>query len=109
MTKPLTEIRLFFEPKPGTQINHNEMFEHYASNWLDGFDARYGGFIIMDALKKVTEAFEPVYQYIFDNPSHSTKDYLEEYIERNTLHGYYVHMYTKYTNENSQQFRVFGE
>ena len=27
----LKEIRLFFEPKSGTNVNHNEMFEHYAA------------------------------------------------------------------------------
>ena len=49
----LKEIRLFFEPKSGTNVNHNEMFKHYASSWLDGFDAEWGGAISMNRLEKV--------------------------------------------------------
>ena len=105
----LKEIRLFFEPKSGTNVNHNEMFKHYAGSWLDGFDAEWGGAISMNELDKVGDVLEPVYQFILREPSPACKDYLEEYIERNTLHGYYVHMYSKYPNENSQHSRVFGE
>jgi hypothetical protein len=104
----LKEIRLFFEPKLGTNVNHSQMFNHYASHWLDGFDAEWGGSISMDAGQKVLKIFEPVYQFILRNPSVACKLYLEEYISRNTLIGYYVHMYTRELNKNFQHYKVFG-
>ena len=104
----LKEIRLFFEPKSGTNVNHNEMFKHYASSWLDGFDAEWGGVISMNELDKVGDVLEPVYQFILRNPSPACKDYLEEYIDRNTLHGYHVHMYTQHHNQNLAHHKVFG-
>ena len=107
MTK-LKEIRLFFEPKSGTNVNHNEMFKHYASTWLDGFDAEWGGVISMNELDKVGGILEPVYQFILREPSSACKDYLEEYIDRNTLHGYHVHMYTQHHNQNLAHHKVFG-
>jgi hypothetical protein len=81
----LKEIRLFFEPKLGTNVNHDEMFKHYASNWLDGFNAIWGGRISMDACEKVLGALEPVYQFIIHYPTDACKNYLEGYIDRNTL------------------------
>ena len=104
----LKEIRLFFEPRSGTNVNHNEMFKHYASSWLDGFDAEWGGAISMNRLEKVGNVMEPVYQFILRNPSQACKDYLEEYVDRNPLYGYHVHMYTQHHNQNLTHHRVFG-
>jgi len=106
----MKEIRLLFEPKEGTNVNHNEMFRHYASSWLDGFDeARYGGHISMDLGDKVGDIMEPVYQFIFDEPTDACYTYLDEYITRNPLCGYYVHMYTRYPKDGeSKHAKVYG-
>jgi len=84
------QIRLFFEPKTGTEVNHTKMFEHYVLNWLEGFDCHFGGFITMPVHEKIHGALEPVYQVIFDDPTEACKAYLNEYINRNPLIGYIV-------------------
>ena len=105
----MSEIRLFFEPKHGTNVNHDEMFEHYTSNWLDGFDVEFGGNIAMNAVDKVLGKLEPVYQYILREPSYACLEYLDEYINRNPLHGYYIHMYVRNIELGiSQHFKVYG-
>ena len=96
----IKEIRLFFEPKLGTCVNHSKMFKHYADSYLEGFPIQFAGSISMDSLQKVEYNMEPVYQYIMRDASISCNNYLIEYLTRNPLHGYYIHMYHKYPNEN---------
>ena len=104
----MEQIRLFFEPKKGTNVNHSEMFKYYINNYLDGFNGYYSGFIAMDAGEKVIGEFEPVYQYIIDDPSDACSAYLMEYLERNPLAGYYVHIYNKNVNKNLKNIKYFG-
>lgn len=98
----MREIRLFFEPKKGTCVNHSKMFKHYVENYLADFEGEYGGSISMKIRDKVLGAFEPVYQYIIREPTHTCINYLQEYIRRNPIEGYYVHLYIKEPNENSE-------
>ena len=74
---------------------------------MSGFDGRFGGFIAMDADEKVLGVWEPVYQYILDNPSDACHTYLFEYLSRNPLAGYYVHAYCKPERGNSKHVQYF--
>lgn len=95
----IKDFRLYFEPKPGVCVNHNDMFKHYVLNWLDGFDVDFGGYIAMNSLEKEYGKGEPVYQVILRNPTPMSFGYLNEYIDRNPLHGYVVHRYVKSNND----------
>ncbi len=105
----MKELRLFFEPKPGTKITTNNMFKHYAGNYLADLNIHYGGYISMNALEKVGEVLEPVYQYIarFTGHTDNSKE-IQEYLARNPMEGYYVHAYTKTGNENLTHTKVYG-
>lgn len=86
-------LRLCFEPKLRVNVNHDDMFRHYAENYLSGFDIEWGGIIAADATRKVEGKFEPLYQYLIWEASEVCRNYLLEYLERNPMCGYYVHVY----------------
>ena len=96
----MTLLRLFFEPDPNVNVNHSDMFQHYAENYLAGFDVEFGGFISMDLTEKIHGRFEPVWQYIIRNSTVATENYLKEYLRRNPMDGYAIHIYKKKPNQN---------
>lgn len=97
----MKELRLLFEPNPGTCVNMPEMFRHYVVSWLDGFPIRWGGYITMPLHEKKHGTLEPVYQIIIDRPTTACRNYLAEYVNRNPLAGYTTHLYTREHNSNS--------
>lgn len=104
----MKEVRLFFEPKTGTNVNHDLMFKHYVENWLSDIGGEYSGSISMDCMKKVHGAFEPVYQWILKDVSDTRLMYLRDYITRNPLHGYHSHLYTQKLNHNLEHQGVYS-
>lgn len=86
-------LRLCFEPKKQVNVNHNAMFRHYAENYLSGFNIEWGGIIAIDATQKVEGKLEPLYQYLIWEASTACRDYLLEYLDRNPMDGYYVHVF----------------
>ena len=101
----IKEIRLLFEPKKGTCVNHSAMFKHYADNYLSETAMQFGGHISMNVVDKVGNTLEPVWQYLL-KCTDETANNIRHYVAMNPMEGYYVHVYTKEDNENSKHMMV---
>lgn len=87
------DLRLCFENKAGVNIDEASVFRHYAENYLNGFDIEWGGSISVPHSETRTSPMEPLWQYIIPNASTACRDYLVEYLNRNPMAGYFVHVY----------------
>ncbi|MBL4808030.1 MAG: hypothetical protein JKY31_12215 [Rhodobacteraceae bacterium] len=86
-------LRLCFEHKAGVNIDESSVFRHYAENYLNGFDVEWGGSISVPHMDTKTSPMEPLWQYLIRDASVPCRDYLKEYLNRNPMAGYYVHVY----------------
>ena len=95
-------LRIMFEPRKDVNVNHDEMFKHYVMNYLEGFDTEWAGAVAFDYNRKKAEkpTGEPLYQVLIRNHTYAAKMYLLEYIKRNPLCGYYIHVNEKNRNYN---------
>lgn len=87
------KLRIFFEPHDKMEINDISVFEYYGGNYLADFDAKFGGYISMNAFEKVGERFEPVWQFIMSDVGDRVVAKFLHYIRHNPMNGYYVHVY----------------
>jgi len=87
------DLRLCFEHKAGVNIDESNVFRHYAENYLNGFEVNWAGSISVPHTDTKTEPKEPLWQYIIRDASSACRDYLREYLDRNPMAGYYVHVY----------------
>ncbi|USG60030.1 hypothetical protein NBZ79_12665 [Sneathiella marina] len=87
------DLRLCFEHKAGVNIDEDDVFRHYAENYLNGFDVKWGGSISVPHMDTKTGPMEPLWQYIIHDASDACRDYLKEYLTRNPMAGYFVHVY----------------
>ncbi len=87
------DIRLCFENKSGVKIDEASVFRHYAENYLAGFDVEWGGSISVPHNQTHTKQMEPLWQYYIRDASQPCRDYLIEYLNRNPMAGYFVHIY----------------
>lgn len=87
------DLRLCFENKAGVNIDDQTVFRHYAGNYLSGFDIEWGGTITVSHRDQKTGGMEPMWQYIIRDASPACRDYLREYLSRNPMCGYHVHVY----------------
>ena len=89
----MMDLRLCFENKAGVTIDDRDVFRHYAENYLSGFEIEWAGTISVSHVDKKTYNKEPLWQYKINNASPACRDYLCEYIARNPMCGYFVHIY----------------
>ncbi|MBL4739630.1 MAG: hypothetical protein JKY12_01470 [Sneathiella sp.] len=87
------DLRLCFENKAGIRIDEASVFRHYAENYLNGFNVEWGGSISVPHSDTHTGPMEPLWQYRIPDASTACRDYLAEYLERNPMAGYFVHVY----------------
>ena len=87
------DLRLCFENKAGVNIDDKAVFQHYASNYLAGFDVKWAGSIMIPHQERKTRSMEPVWQYMIQGASIACRDYICEYLARNPMCGYFVHVY----------------
>lgn len=87
------DLRLCFENKAGIKIDEASVFRHYAENYLSGFNVNWGGSISIPHGETETTPMEPLWQYIIPDASLACRDYLKEYLDRNPMAGYFVHVY----------------
>ncbi|MCC3304815.1 hypothetical protein [Sneathiella sp. HT1-7] len=86
-------LRLCFENKAGVNIDEAAVFRHYAENYLSGFDVKWAGTISIPHHDTNTNPMEPLWQYVIEDASQAARDYLVEYLDRNPMAGYFVHVY----------------
>ena len=87
------DLRLCFENKSGVNIDDASVFRHYAGNYLAGFEANWAGTVSVSHADKKTGTMEPLWQVMIEEASPACRDYLCEYLSRNPMCGYYVHVY----------------
>jgi hypothetical protein len=89
------DLRLCFENKSGVNIDDQSVFEHYASNYFSGFPVRWAGSISVAHRERMTGNMQPLWQMRITDASAACRDYLCEYLTRNPMCGYHVHVYEK--------------
>ncbi len=94
------DLRLCFENKAGVKIDEASVFRHYAENYLSGFDVEWGGSVSIPHNDTHTAPMEPLWQYLIRGASEACRDYLKEYLDRNPMAGYFVHIYELKPGEN---------
>ncbi|MFQ5970838.1 MAG: hypothetical protein ACE5Q3_00810 [Alphaproteobacteria bacterium] len=94
------DLRLCFENKTGVNIDRADVFRHYAENYLSGFEIAWAGSIAVSRGDKNTDTMEPLWQYLIRDASEACRDYLTEYLGRNPMCGYYVHVFEKHRGLN---------
>ena len=87
------DLRLCFENKAGVRIDEASVFRHYAENYLNGFNVEWGGSVSIPHHDTNTAPMEPLWQYFIRDASTACRDYLKEYLDRNPMAGYFVHVY----------------
>jgi len=99
-------IRLMFEPEPGVKCNVDKMFECYAENYLSDFPQfQFGGYIMLNIQEhKFTKwaSGQPFYQLITEDGSDELLKQLQEYVNINPMHGYYIHIHVSVNGENER-------
>ena len=96
-------LRLMFEPGLNVNVNHDDMMKHYFTNYLDGFAVEWSGIISFNAKrKKYDQRFEPLYQMHIWDSTKATREYLLEYLDRNPIIGYYVHVNEKISSAGNE-------
>jgi len=98
-------LRLCFESKAGVNIDEAAVFRHYAENYLSGFDIEWGGSVSMPHHDTITRPMEPLWQYFIRNASTAARDYLIEYLNRNPMAGYFVHVYEQESGAGDRKIR----
>ena len=61
----------------------------------------------MDATKKVTGRFEPVWQFIMSDVTPVVAADFLEYLNANPMNGYYIHVYEDQINANA--VKIYGD
>ena len=87
-------IRVLFESIGNFNINESDVFEKYTENYLNEFNAEFSGYIVMNANKLKLEKLEPLWQYIINDVAVQINT-VEEYIQKNPVKGYKIHLGTK--------------
>ncbi|MCB9946301.1 MAG: hypothetical protein H6842_00580 [Rhodospirillaceae bacterium] len=95
------DLRLCFENKSGVSIDDEHVFQHYAENYLSGFTVEWAGSISISHRDKRTHGMQPLWQYVIRDASIACRDYLCEYLNRNPMCGYYVHVYERSPGHNA--------
>lgn len=98
-------LRLCFEHKAGVNIDSADVFRHYTENYLNGFDVKWGGSISVPHSDTKTGPMEPLWQYLIHDASIACRDYLNEYLDRNPMAGYHVHVYETQHGQNDRKIR----
>lgn len=93
-------LRLCFENKMGVSIDDEHVFQHYAENYLSGFQLEWAGSVSVSHRDKKTKGMQPLWQYVIRDASIACRDYLREYLDRNPMCGYFVHVYEKKRGTN---------
>lgn len=93
------DLRLCFENKSGVKIDEASVFCHYAENYLAGFDVEWAGSVSIPHHETKTAPMEPLWQYFIRDASVACRDYLKEYLDRNPMAGYFIHIYVHNAGE----------
>ncbi len=97
------DLRLCFENKAGIRIDEASVFRHYAENYLNGFNIEWAGSISVPHSQTKTGPMEPLWQYRIEDASLACKEYLKEYLDRNPMAGYFVHVYECASGKNDNK------
>jgi len=92
-----------FEPHQDVNINDPMLFLHYAENYLEDFHPAWAGRASMSHSEKVEGKLEPVWQFMIRDSDNSCRQELLNYLDRNPMEGYWVHVYEEELGEPAKK------
>jgi hypothetical protein len=99
------QLRICFENMESVNVNDASMMRHYAESYLDDFRPEWGGFVMLPHDETVRKTMEPVWQMFIRNASEEKESKLLNYLRRNPMAAYHVHVYR---NEDGQEVKVMA-
>jgi len=98
------DIRVCFENKEKVNVDDAAMMRHYSESYLADFSPEWAGFIMLPHNETKRGTMEPVWQVLIRNATDRTEHDLIDYLQRNPMAGYHVHVYRK---DGGRQMKVF--
>lgn len=87
------QLRVCFENQSSVNVNDGAMMRHYAESYLADFSPEWGGFIMLPYDETRRKRMEPVWQVLIRNADPSVEQELLDYIDRNPMAAYFIHIY----------------
>ena len=90
-------LRVCFENMESVNVNDAVMMRHYAESYLADFRPEWAGFIMLPQDETCRATMEPAWQMLIRNATPETERQLIDYVRRNPMAAYHVHVYRKDT------------
>ena len=87
------QLRICFENMETVNVNDATMMRHYAENYLADFRPEWSGFIMLPHDETARKTMEPAWQMFIREANSDTERRLVDYLERNPMAAYHVHVY----------------
>ncbi len=88
-------LRVCFENMESVNVNDPAMMRHYAESYLADFRPEWAGFIMLPHDETRRATMEPAWQVLIRNATAETERRLIDYVTRNPMAAYHVHVYRK--------------
>lgn len=88
------ELRICFENQMSVNVNDAAMMRHYAESYLADFRPEWAGFAMLPHDETRRATMEPVWQVRVQGDRRTEAELLD-YVERNPMAAYHVHVYRK--------------
>ena len=88
-------LRVCFENMKSVTVNDATMMRHYAESYLSDFRPEWAGFIMLPQDETRRATMEPAWQMLIRNATPETERQLLDYVRRNPMAAYHVHVYRK--------------
>lgn len=89
------QLRVCFENMETVNVNDPSMMRHYAESYLADFRPEWAGFIMLPQDETRRATMEPAWQMLIRDASPDLEAKLLDYLRRNPMAAYYVHVYRK--------------
>jgi hypothetical protein len=87
------QLRICFENMETVNVNDAAMMRHYVESYLADFQPEWAGFIMLPHSETARKTMEPVWQVLIRDASSDTERRLKDYLRRNPMAAYHVHVY----------------
>ncbi|WP_207480812.1 hypothetical protein [Arenibaculum pallidiluteum] len=89
------DLRICFENQESVNVNDSAMMRHYAESYLADYRPEWAGFVMLPHDETRRATMEPVWQVLVRDATARTEADLLDYIARNPMAAYHVHVYRK--------------
>jgi len=89
------ELRVCFENQETVNVNDAAMMRHYAESYLADYRPEWAGFVMLPHSETRRGTMEPAWQVLIHDANARTAEDLVDYVSRNPMAAYHVHVYRK--------------